>query len=536
MLLGHFALASTIYVLLSPSLSQLAAAVALDASAGLLLWFSLGRIFLMLYPEETRRAFRGASEDSFGALKNEERAQVLEAFATLPAKAGRLMFLASFARAFPAFVLITLTWTFPPSPLARAAIQLAIGLMVFTYVYGVVLLECHGFLSGLTARLHERFDLSEAFLRVRVPSPKRALVDPELLLLSLIISFTLALQMTVIMTGGQRMHSALAIDVILIGVTGIALLLRIWQLGRSYIVSGFEGIFRQMDQLDYQKGLRQIPLHTYPLVARPQRSFNLLIRRLWISEQELASLARHEAEKSRYQVLGEMSARLAHDLSGPLHVARFCVNELADQVDPERRKTYLNHLSANVQKAADLVTSLRARLKNPEENPVGVTYFDAHVHVLRLLEAQFAPKEFLQVAIDLDPAVRDLSFRIQRVDLIQILDNLYRNSIQNLLSNRIPSPQLRISLLERESSRAVMLLSDNGTGLSKEKYEEMTLNFGSSAQSPGHLGLRLTRRLVETHGGSLSLYEPLSETPQRNGTTYCLTLRTVPDQGKGDQP
>ncbi|MCM2324196.1 MAG: HAMP domain-containing histidine kinase [Oligoflexia bacterium] len=532
--IGHLALGAPLVALLKPSLREFLILVAVDVIVVTLLKMHVSRFFTWLYPE-CLLVFRGDTEEAFGALTPEERIQTIEAFSRFPVRAAKFMLLVTAFRAIPSFLIILVGWQYPGSAAGRATILGSLALVVLTYIFGAALLETHSLLSNLLAKYHTNFDLSEAFLRARHPEPPRFFFDHEILLLSLIIGFTFVVQALVILTSWEERPWEIALQTSVIGVTGIALFLRVWYLGRSYFSRGLDQIFRHMNEIDYQKGLSQIPLHTDPVLARPQKTFNLLIRRLWTSEQELSFLARHEAEKSRYQALGEMSARLAHDLSGPLHVAQFCVHELNDQLDPARRKKYLDHLAANVERAVELVTSLRARLKNPEENPSGTTYFDAHVHVVRLLGTQFAAPAFQQLGLELDPAVRDLKFRIQRVDLIQILDNLYRNSVQNLLANRIRSPHFKVLLLEKDEHEASILLSDNGTGLSKEKYEELTLDFtrrtntpldlaSPSQESKMGLGLRLTRRLVELNGGSLRLYEQDTSSP-RVGTTYCLKLR-----------
>lgn len=255
----------------------------------------------------------------------------------------------------------------------------------------------------------------------------------------------------------------------------------------------------------------------------------LLAHRFWGRgfkfERERAVRALNEADRSMYQMLGEVSALIVHDISGPLHVVKFCVDQLKENPGKIYDSKYIQHLSENVTRATELIDSLRARLKNPEGTK-GCTLAEAHSHVMKFLRTQF--EELEKIRFSMDPGLETLVLRISRVDLIHLLDNLYRNSVSNLLKHRVPNPEIYVGIektYDHQGKNYVdILIRDNGTGLSRDRFEQLT-SF-QFVRADGHfshesLGLKLIRRLVESNQGELGVVENPS---QRPGTAFRLKL------------
>ncbi|MCK5073062.1 MAG: ATP-binding protein, partial [Bacteriovoracaceae bacterium] len=115
----------------------------------------------------------------------------------------------------------------------------------------------------------------------------------------------------------------------------------------------------------------------------------------------------------------------------------------------------------------------------------------------------------------------DTEVPMPRADLIHIFYNVIKNSIENLLDNNIRSP--RISVIKSPHSDKINIsIHDNGTGLSKEDFNEMTAqtNIPRLLARRG-MGLRLTRRLIERSGGTMAIKET------DNGSNLNIELRAV---------
>ena len=119
---------------------------------------------------------------------------------------------------------------------------------------------------------------------------------------------------------------------------------------------------------------------------------------------------------------------------------------------------------------------------------------------------------------------------------IPIDGNAIHQAVMNLLGNALDAAPAKtgvVTLRTRflaESHEAQIAVSDNGAGISPERHEELFEAFHSTKGQRGTgLGLAVTRKIVEEHGGRI---EVRSEPKQ--GATFIITLpsdRVVLDSG-----
>lgn len=484
-------------------------------------------IFYKLVPQ-SKSFFFGVDSESFASLKSSERIELLESMMRFPKQYALAMYLGSFLKSIPFYFMVVFYWEHQVSNFSQFLMMFTLTGVCYVYFYGCALFDAHARINVWIEELHQKFNLSNEFERLQIPHAPGSLNFQEILVQIFMILFVLSLQSVIIISKQYNGESELVFKVSAIGVIGLALFSRIWYLGRQEIFGGLTKIINHMKSIDLSQNTTALPLHSSALLASFEKTFNLLESRIVSSERKLRGVVFQESEKSRFHALGEMSGLIAHDLSAPLHAIQYCYNELKEQNIPEEMLPYIQHMGPNIGQAIDLISALRARLKNTTETIAKTTFLDAHDFVIRLLEIQFSAKLFERIRIDLDPLVAELVLAIPRVDLMQILDNLYRNSIKNLITTTIEKPILKIRVYEKTDGIVKIRISDNGSGLSMEEFNLMTdenqiadLGGGTSRG----LGLRLTRRLVEHYGGSLFLTEPQSDSNDASGTNFCLRLK-----------
>ncbi|MGE0616971.1 MAG: ATP-binding protein, partial [Bacteriovoracia bacterium] len=373
--------------------------------------------------------------------------------------------------------------------------------------YGAVFIESHIFLSEVISRLHQRFDFTEVFSRVKIPYRRQDFERQEILVMIFIIFFMVTLQIVSVVSHYEETPARLATEVGTVGLIAIALFCRIWYLRRQFFVGGLEHLFQQLAHVGYKQPPPTLAMHTSPLLAQFETAYNQLVRRLATSERELSTMVSRETDKGRMLAVGEMSALIAHNLSGPLHAAKFCVAELIADPEHEKKDAYLERMRGNMDRATELLTSLMASLKNPGDDLGYASFETAHHHVVTLLALQFKKSDFMQVRFPLDPALHSVRVSMPQIDLIHILDNLYRNSIEDFLrhraSLRLAECTIEVSLVAESADAVEISIRDYGSGLTPERFEQLT-----NSQARIGLGLRLTRRLVELAGGTLEAMDP----------------------------
>jgi signal transduction histidine kinase len=218
--------------------------------------------------------------------------------------------------------------------------------------------------------------------------------------------------------------------------------------------------------------------------------------------------AAERQEKERYREISGFTAGVAHEIKNPLNsLGLMC--ELIERKAPADLAADAALGKAEVQKIGRIVDQLSSALRAPTLRPEPVRLDELAAEVVRDL----APEaEALGVPVGLissEPAV----VRADRGLLAQALGNLIRNALQAGSSGAV---ELRI---ERHRSRVLLWIDDRGPGIPDEDRERIFEPFFSTKPGGLGVGLFLTRRIIEAHGGRI---EALSR--PGGGTRFRIEL------------
>lgn len=514
---------AVIYIL-QPSLLELVMFIlVVDLLALLIIGPIMSFVFIKYYCEGNAHVCFGIEDTTFAQLPKNERVELLRKWLSLPKPYSVFLIMSSYIKAIPAFLYIVFAWKYDRSPWFQFIQTISIASVAYVFIGGCAYYDAQAKITLWIKELHQRFDLKEEFEDLMLENNPHLGQGMDILMQVAIIIFTVILQIVSLVDTYKQPLSIIITKLIFIGLMGLILSTWIWVLSRKQLFNGLLDIFDEMNKLNFKKSYPVIAINASPLLARFTMTFNELVKRIANSEKQLRQLVFREAEKSRYQALGEISALVAHDLSGPLHVSQYCLDEVERLAPDESLQKYMNQMRLNLSMAIELVTSLRTRLKNEHPKSDSTQFEGIHQHTLRLLKTQFGAHVVEKIKIDLDPRLLGISLVIPPIDLMQILDNLYRNSIRNFIENNNEQPLIRIELEENNGDHAVLTISDNGTGLTPEKFDEFTDSDAIRPEmSQQSLGLRLIRRLIEQQGGQLNLAPSSPSIP--SGTRFRLTL------------
>lgn len=513
-----------------PSFFEFALMLIVDTFAFLVMRY-MDRMYVKLNTQDVS-FFNGIRMDEFQDSSTEQKIQLYESMCTYPKRRALYAILVSFLKVIPGSLVILLVWQNSISHVAKIGILLGIYLVIFVYFYGAIYIESHLFLSNLIKDLHQRFNLKDVFDKIRIKNHTSEFRRQENLILFLLVLMILFLQSILILNHIGLTPVELTCGVVVVGALGMILFARIRYLGQCFVFGGFGELLSALNNVSYEKTEESLALHTDSLLSQFEMVFNNLVERLRQSENAMSSWVIHETHKSRYRALGEMSSLIAHDLTAPLHVIKFCLDSMREDPSLFQNTRYIENLTLNVERANELVTAMRARIKNKEGDQYSSSVSSTHKQILRLLETQFHAVDFHKVVFDIDPALTGISFKLAQSDLTHVLENLYRNSVTNLIQNKISHPRIVVRLLgviedvHKKEQLCRISVCDNGTGLSKARFEELTAYSYRSPVDRSHkashrsMGLMLTRRLIEMNNGIMDLKEHILP----SGTCFELAL------------
>lgn len=242
-----------------------------------------------------------------------------------------------------------------------------------------------------------------------------------------------------------------------------------------------------------------------------------------ISFWDLSGIRRMESDlkkSDRLAALGELSARMAHEIRNPLAAMCGSVQLLAANLSVDEGD---RRLLAIVMREADrlnlLITEFLAYARPP--SPVKQ----------RIELGSFLDDIVLFLSRDLRFANISTSNTVPKFISLYADPNLLRQVIINILQNAADAMKVG-GKIEIESCYLLsgsdafnktpvtrISITDSGTGISDEAAQHLFEPFWTTKGEGSGLGLAITYRIIEAHGGTISV-----ETPEGGGCRIIITL------------
>lgn len=221
-------------------------------------------------------------------------------------------------------------------------------------------------------------------------------------------------------------------------------------------------------------------------------------------QQESARLAEQIAQLERQRTLGAMSYAFAHELSQPL---------TAILMDTQAIKTSLYSPVPKIEDIKDSIQEVEKSANRTAALIEGIRNFIRPTHGLHeLVDLKSLTQDVLQLLAH-DIRKEEVTFqwdfddapcivRGDKVQLSQIVLNVYRNAIQAMVNSQLRTIHVA---LEREGQRVVLRVHDSGPGLNEEKRDQLGQPFITTKIEGLGVGLSISTTIAEMHGGSFSL-------------------------------
>ena len=226
-------------------------------------------------------------------------------------------------------------------------------------------------------------------------------------------------------------------------------------------------------------------------------------------ERKHAEEARREAQAelarvSRVTTMGELTASLAHEVNQPIAAAvtnaNTCLRWLTrDHPDVEEARAAASRIVKDATRASDIISRVRLLFKKsaPQRELVDVNGAIREMIVLLRSEAtRYNITVRMELAADLPRIMGD------RVQLQQVLMNLIVNSI-DAVKEVDGARELAVKSQRTEKEEVLVSVSDTGVGLPPEQTEQIFNAFFTTKPHGTGMGLRISRSIVESHGGRL---------------------------------
>jgi len=228
------------------------------------------------------------------------------------------------------------------------------------------------------------------------------------------------------------------------------------------------------------------------------------------------------AHVNRVTTMGELTASLAHEVNQPIAAAvtdaNTCMRWLTrDHPDVEEARQAASRVIKDATRAAEIISRIRLLFKKgaPQQELVDVNEVIREMVVLLRNEAsRYSISVRTELVADLPQVMGD------RVQLQQVLMNLMNNGI-DAMKDVAATRELALKSQRAGNGELMVSVSDTGVGLPPQQADQIFNAFFTTKVDGTGMGLRISRSIVESHGGRLWA---ANNSPR--GASFHLTLPT----------
>lgn len=224
---------------------------------------------------------------------------------------------------------------------------------------------------------------------------------------------------------------------------------------------------------------------------------------------EIRTLQQEVSRAQRLSSMGEMTARLAHQIRTPLSTSLLYASQLCDpHLGENRHRQFVSQLLDGLRHLDRMVNDMLSFARGEQAG-------EEAVDILELLS---------QIKDSLSPQIeqRKASWEVNADDglLLYVQRDVLASALSNLALNSLHAGGAGAHLewtARRINAQLELALKDNGSGIPVELQEKIFEPFFTTRTNGTGLGLAVVRAVVTAHGGEIEL-----DTENHDGARFVL--------------
>ncbi len=242
------------------------------------------------------------------------------------------------------------------------------------------------------------------------------------------------------------------------------------------------------------------------------QSFNFMVQKL----REQRQIEERLREAEHLSGIGQLSRSIAHEIRNPLNFISLSVDHIKEKYYPDGNK--------DAEKFGSLILSIKQEIKRL--NKLVEDFLD-YGRPLKLNLQKVDIGKLLEDIIEIIWAkaeaeniktIKDCNF----LPSLNIDPDLMKTSIFNVILNAfqaMPDGGTLTIKTEQTDGTLSILISDTGVGVPENELSRIFDPFFTTKRNGLGLGLAMTKRVVEEHGGKVNIHSIIG-----NGSTVVITL------------
>ena len=247
-----------------------------------------------------------------------------------------------------------------------------------------------------------------------------------------------------------------------------------------------------------------------------------------LTEREESAARLHEvqgelARLARLNELGEMASTLAHELNQPLSAIANYVQGCArllqgmDETVAVKMRGALQETARQSLRAGQIIRHLREFVTKgeSEKGPENIRGLVEEAGALALMGSR---ERGVRTVFDF--ASGPATVMVDRIQIQQVLTNLMRNAMEAMRDS--PQRELVVRTRTIATGEIEVAVEDTGPGIPDEISSQLFKPFVTTKPGGMGVGLSISRRIVESHGGEMSVSRN-----KAGGATFRFTLPAI---------
>ncbi len=239
-------------------------------------------------------------------------------------------------------------------------------------------------------------------------------------------------------------------------------------------------------------------------------AYNKMVDKLEESALKLAQSEREEAWR-------EMAKQVAHEIKNPLTPMRLTVQSFQrkfDETDPNLKQKLKDYSETLIQQI-DAMSSVASAFSNFASMPA---QDNENLNVVEVVDLTL--DIFNEEYIVFESEESEIISKMDRSQLVRIVNNLVKNAIQSIPENQIEKSVL--VAVKKIETNVLISVKDNGIGIEQENIDRIFEPKFTTKTSGMGLGLGIIKNIIENYKGTITF-----ESQYGQGTTFTVSLPLI---------
>jgi len=269
--------------------------------------------------------------------------------------------------------------------------------------------------------------------------------------------------------------------------------------------------FVESGDLEYR-----IPVTGEDELSELAQSFNRMTGALKRREAEIRRNQEQLIESGKLAAVGELAAGVAHEIGNPLAAISGYL-QLLRKAPEEKTSHYISELEKEAGFIDSIIRQLLDFSRPTQKDRKLFDVSDAVDEALRMLSFH---KMMKGIKINYERCDKSLKINGNYREIVQAVLNLTMNSVQAMQGEG------EVNLIARATEgHVVLIISDNGPGIPRQQIQHIFEPFYTTRSAGTGLGLSITYRIIENHGGEITVRSSEGE-----GTQFTIRLPRAQNQ------